>query len=212
MAALLGRKGGCPGERPQQSEALHACFPMVVSIYASHMRGAMLRHRIARVCNCRCNDVLGVEMSSCIAEANRVQYNPARLACKSSYWKQAMPLDYEKLMRMKFEPTRQTYTRKDTMLYALGLGRRHRRIRRSDGTEVRLREAARRAADAGCDARCRCDASGRSEFGINYRMLLHAEQALDDAQAAAGRRHGDQRDARSTRSTTRVRRRARSCT
>ena len=33
-----------------------------------------------------------------------------------------MPLDYEKLMRTQFEPTRQSYTRRDTMLYALGLG------------------------------------------------------------------------------------------
>jgi hypothetical protein len=32
----------CPGERPQQVRALHACFPMVDPIYASHMRGTML--------------------------------------------------------------------------------------------------------------------------------------------------------------------------
>jgi hypothetical protein len=28
----------CPGERPQQGRTLHACFPMVEPIYASHMR------------------------------------------------------------------------------------------------------------------------------------------------------------------------------
>src|SRR4030095_14745433 len=34
----------------------------------------------------------------------------------------AMPLNYDKLMSTKFEPVRQTYARRDTMLYALGVG------------------------------------------------------------------------------------------
>ena len=32
-----------------------------------------------------------------------------------------MPLDYAKLKSMRIEPVRHTYTRRDTMLYALGL-------------------------------------------------------------------------------------------
>lgn len=89
-----------------------------------------------------------------------------------------MPLDYEKLMRTKFEPTRQTYTRRDTMLYALGLG-----VGTQDPCDwnelkyiyekdlvalptlaVTLAAGAMRLADP--------------EFGINYRLLLHAEQSL----------------------------------
>jgi len=33
-----------------------------------------------------------------------------------------MPLNYDKLMSMTFEPVRQTYARRDTILYALGVG------------------------------------------------------------------------------------------
>src|ERR1044072_6731738 len=33
-----------------------------------------------------------------------------------------MPLNYDKLMSTTFEPVRQTYARRDTMLYALGVG------------------------------------------------------------------------------------------
>ena len=89
-----------------------------------------------------------------------------------------MPLDYEKLMRMKFEPFAQTYTRKDTMLYALGLGVGSQDPGRSERAEVCVRARSRRAADARRDAGRGRDAPRRSKFGINYRMLLHAEQSL----------------------------------
>jgi acyl dehydratase len=89
-----------------------------------------------------------------------------------------MPLDYEKLTSMKFEPTRQTYARRDTILYALGVG-----VGSQDPVDpgelkyvyetqlvalptlaVTLAAGAMRLADP--------------QFGINYRMLLHAEQTL----------------------------------
>lgn len=89
-----------------------------------------------------------------------------------------MPLDYEKLTSMKFEPTRQTYARRDTILYALGVG-----VGSQDPVDpgelkyvyekqlvalptlaVTLAAGAMRLAEP--------------QFGINYRMLLHAEQTL----------------------------------
>jgi acyl dehydratase len=89
-----------------------------------------------------------------------------------------MPLNYSKLMAMKFEPTRQTYARKDTILYALGVGVGSRTPFESSELKyvyeknlvalptqaVTLAAGAMRLADP--------------EFGVNYRMLLHAEQAL----------------------------------
>ena len=90
-----------------------------------------------------------------------------------------MPLNYEKLMSTTFEPTRQTYARRDTMLYALGVG-----VGALDPFDpqelkyvyeknlvalptfaVTLAAGAMRLADP--------------VYGINYRMLLHAEQTLE---------------------------------
>jgi acyl dehydratase len=89
-----------------------------------------------------------------------------------------MGLDYEKLMRTQFEPTRQTYTRKDTMLYALGLG-----VAAQDPVDLNeLKYVYERdlvalptlAVTLAAGAMRLADPS----FGINYRMLLHAEQKL----------------------------------
>lgn len=89
-----------------------------------------------------------------------------------------MPIDYDKLKSMKIEPMRHTYTRRDTMLYALGLG-----------------VGARNPVDAG-DLKYVYEKSlvalptqavtlaagamllARPEFGIDFKMLLHAEQSL----------------------------------
>jgi acyl dehydratase len=89
-----------------------------------------------------------------------------------------MPLDYAKLMSMKFEPTTARYSRKDTMLYALGLGVGS--LEPIDANELKyvyekqlvalptlavtIADGAKRLAEPGS--------------GINYRLLLHAEQSL----------------------------------
>jgi acyl dehydratase len=89
-----------------------------------------------------------------------------------------MPLNYEQLMDMKFEPVRHAYTRKDTMLYALGLGVGardpvapgelkyvyERDLVALPTLAVVLAAGAMRLSDP--------------RFGVNYRMLLHAEQSL----------------------------------
>lgn len=89
-----------------------------------------------------------------------------------------MPLDYTRLISTKFEPATAEYTRKDTILYALGLG-----VGSADPVDpgelkyvyerglvalptlaVTLAAGAMRLADP--------------KFGINYGMLLHGEQSL----------------------------------
>jgi acyl dehydratase len=89
-----------------------------------------------------------------------------------------MPLNYDKLMSMKLDRTTQQYTKKDVILYALGLG-----VGSADPVDanelkyvyerqlvalptlaVTLAAGAMRLADP--------------EYGINYRLLLHAEQSL----------------------------------
>ena len=89
-----------------------------------------------------------------------------------------MPLNYDKLMATRFEPATQQYTRKDVILYALGLGVGavdpvdpgdlkyvyERQLVALPMLAVTLAAGAMRLADP--------------EFGVNYRMLLHAEQWL----------------------------------
>ena len=89
-----------------------------------------------------------------------------------------MPLNYARLMSTKFETASHQYTKKDTILYALGLN-----VGAADPTDandlkyvyekelvalptlaVTLAAGAMRLADPA--------------FGVNYRMLLHAEQSL----------------------------------
>ena len=89
-----------------------------------------------------------------------------------------MPLNYPKLMAMKFEPVRQTYTRKDTILYALGVGigvcHPHDAQELKYVYERELVALPMLAVTLGADAMRLDD----PELGINYTMVLHAEQSL----------------------------------
>lgn len=89
-----------------------------------------------------------------------------------------MPLNYDTLMSMKFEPTRARYSRKDTMLYALGLGVGvadpfdaaelkyvyERNLVALPTLAVTLATGAIHLADP--------------KFGVNYGLVLHGEQSL----------------------------------
>jgi acyl dehydratase len=87
-------------------------------------------------------------------------------------------MNYDKLMSMKFEPVRQTYARRDTILYALGVG-----VGALDPNdpgelqyvyEKQLVALPTLAVTLGAGAMRLAD----PVYGINYRMLLHAEQSL----------------------------------
>jgi acyl dehydratase len=89
-----------------------------------------------------------------------------------------MPIDYTRLKSMQFEPVRHTYTRRDTMLYALGLG-----VGADDPTdagdlkyvyEKSLVALPMQAVTLGAVPMLLADPA----FGINYKLLLHAEQTL----------------------------------
>jgi acyl dehydratase len=90
-----------------------------------------------------------------------------------------MPLNYQKLMQRKYEPVRHQYTRKDTMLYALGLG-----VGSQDPTDLgelkfvyekELQALPMLAVTLGVG---RGDHDRDADYGITYTMLLHAEQSL----------------------------------
>jgi acyl dehydratase len=89
-----------------------------------------------------------------------------------------MPIDYTKLKKMQFESVRHSYTRRDTMLYALGLG-----VGADDPTdagdlkyvyEKALVALPTQAVTLGAVPMLLADPA----FGINYKLLLHAEQTL----------------------------------
>jgi acyl dehydratase len=89
-----------------------------------------------------------------------------------------MPIDPAKLKSMEFEPVRHTYTRRDTMLYALGLG-----VGADDPTdagdlkyvyEKSLVALPMQAVTLGAVPMLLANPA----FGIDYKMLLHAEQTL----------------------------------
>jgi len=89
-----------------------------------------------------------------------------------------MPLNYTKLMQTKFEPITAQYFKRDTMLYALGLG-----IGGSNPIDAgELKYVYERdlvalptfAVTLAADPMLFSD----PDFGINYTMLLHGEQSL----------------------------------
>jgi acyl dehydratase len=89
-----------------------------------------------------------------------------------------MPIDYARLKSMQFEPLRHSYTRRDTMLYALGLG-----VGADDPCdagdlkyiyEKSLVALPTQAVTLGTMPLLLADPA----FGINFKMLLHAEQTL----------------------------------
>jgi acyl dehydratase len=89
-----------------------------------------------------------------------------------------MPIDYAKLTSMRIEPLRHTYTRRDTMLYALGLG-----VGVSDPAAAGELKYVYEKSLVALPTQAVTLAAGamllaQPEFGINYRMLLHAEQSL----------------------------------
>ena len=89
-----------------------------------------------------------------------------------------MPLDYQKLKSMKIEPLRHSYTRRDTMLYALGLGvGAHDAVDAGDLKYVYEKSLVALPMQAVTLA-ARPLLLTQPEFGINFRMLLHAEQSL----------------------------------
>jgi acyl dehydratase len=89
-----------------------------------------------------------------------------------------MPLDYEKLMSMKFEPTTARYSRKDTMLYALGLGVGS--LEPIDANELKYVYEKQLVALPTLAVTIAAGAMRLADpnSGINYRLLLHAEQSL----------------------------------
>ncbi|HEY0684582.1 MAG TPA: MaoC/PaaZ C-terminal domain-containing protein [Steroidobacter sp.] len=89
-----------------------------------------------------------------------------------------MPIDYAKLKSMQFEPIRHTYTRRDTMLYALGLG-----VGASDPTDTGDLKYVYEKSLVALPMQAVTLAAApmllaQPEFGINYKLLLHAEQTL----------------------------------
>lgn len=89
-----------------------------------------------------------------------------------------MPIDYAGLKSMQIEPQRQSYTRRDTMLYALGLG-----VGALDPVDAGDLKYVYEKSLVGLPTQAVTLAAGamllaQPEFGIDYRMLLHAEQSL----------------------------------
>jgi acyl dehydratase len=89
-----------------------------------------------------------------------------------------MPLDYAKLMSMKFEPTTAEYSRKDTILYALGLGVGS--VEPSDANELKYVYEKQLVALPTLAVTLAAGAMRLADpnSGINFRLLLHAEQSL----------------------------------
>ncbi|WP_018990688.1 MaoC/PaaZ C-terminal domain-containing protein [Aromatoleum toluclasticum] len=88
-----------------------------------------------------------------------------------------MALDYEKVLNYPFEPIEQSYTERDTMLYALGLGLNHDPL---DRHELQFTyEKGLKALPTMPVVLCRPGFWYQApEFGIDWVRMLHGEQAL----------------------------------
>lgn len=89
-----------------------------------------------------------------------------------------MPIDYAKLTKMQFESVRHSYTRRDTMLYALGLG-----VGADDPTDASDLKYVYEKALVALPMQAVTLAAvpmllADPAYGINYKLLLHAEQTL----------------------------------
>ena len=89
-----------------------------------------------------------------------------------------MTIDYAKLTSVHLEPVRHTYTRRDTMLYALGLG-----VGASDPTDPGDLQYVYEKSLLALPTQAVTLAAtpmllAQPEFGINFKLLLHAEQTL----------------------------------
>jgi acyl dehydratase len=89
-----------------------------------------------------------------------------------------MALDYDRLMRMRIEPVRHSYTRRDTMLYALGLG-----VGADDPVAPGDLKYVYEKSLVALPMQAVTLAAAplllaQPEFGINFKLLLHAEQTL----------------------------------
>lgn len=89
-----------------------------------------------------------------------------------------MAIDYDKLKSMKIEPVRHTYTRRDTMLYALGLGVGARNPVDPGDLKYIYEKSLVALPMQAVTLAAGAMLLAQPEFGINYRMLLHAEQSL----------------------------------
>ena len=89
-----------------------------------------------------------------------------------------MPLAYTKLMSMKFEPTTVQYFKKDTMLYALGLGVGS--VDPIDADELKYVYEKQLVALPTLAVTLAADPMrfAGPNSGIDFRLLLHAEQSL----------------------------------
>jgi acyl dehydratase len=85
-----------------------------------------------------------------------------------------MPIDYEKLMALEIPPVEQTYTTRDTMLYALGLGFGHDPLNENELAFVYEKDL--KVLPTMCCVLATSAWMREMDTGINYVKLVHGEQ------------------------------------
>lgn len=89
-----------------------------------------------------------------------------------------MPIDYPKLKSMHIDPVRHSYSRRDTMLYALGLGVGAANPIDPGDLKYLYEKSLVALPTQAVTLAATPMLLAQPEFGINFRMLLHAEQSL----------------------------------